>query len=228
MNTSTQGFPGGVPQERRSTKVLLAGTLAEGIAGIGAVVLAIIGLANKAPQLMLPIATIAVGAALLFEGGAITARFANLLSTARGDTDVREFGVGMTSEFLSGIAGIVLGILALLGIYPLIMVSAAAVLFGAALIIGSGVTARINSLWVSSVEEREVVRNVTHEAIAAASGVQLLIGLGSVVLGILALIGFNPLVLSLVAMLSVGFSDLLSGTAIMSRISGIARRQGSQ
>ncbi|MCL4492455.1 MAG: hypothetical protein M1510_11275 [Nitrospirae bacterium] len=211
-------------QERRSRGVLAAGTAAEGIAGIGAIVLAIIGLANTLPNYMLPIATIAVGAALLFEGGAVTARYTNLLTSARGRVDMREFGIGMTTELLGGGVGLVLGILALIGIFPLVLVPVAAIVFGASLILGTGVTSHLNSLWTSATEEREMVREVTKEAIAAAAGVQFLVGLGAITLGILALIGINPMALSLVAMLSLGFSDLLSGTAIMSRIMGISKR----
>lgn len=213
------------PQERRAQKVLLAGTAAEGIAGIGAIVLAIIGLANRWPEYMLPIATIAVGAALLFEGGAITARFTNLLTMARGQVDTREFGIGMTTEFLGGIVGVILGILALVGIAPLTLVPVAAIIFGASLLLGSVAAANLNAVWASATEEREVVREVTREAVIASSGVQILIGLGAIALGILALLGFNPMVLSLVAMLSLGLSDLLSGTAIMSRIMGISHRK---
>jgi hypothetical protein len=213
--------------ERRSKRFVFAGTLAEEIAGIGAVVLSIIGLANRFPELMLPIATIAIGAALLFEGGAITARFSNLLSLARAQVDFRQFGMGMTMEFLSGIVGVALGILALIGIYPLVLTPVAAIVFGAALILGARVSARLNALWSSMTEEREIVREVTREALEAASGVQFLIGLGAITLGILALIGLNPTILTLVAMLSVGFANLLSGTAIMGRVMTTGRRHAA-
>jgi hypothetical protein len=210
--------------ERRSKGILVAGTLAEGIAGIGAIVLAVIGLANILPNIMLPVATIAVGAALLFEGGAITARFSHLLTMGRGHMNMREYGIGMTTELFGGIVGIVLGVLALIGIAPLVLVPVAAIVFGAALLLGSGVTARLNSLWAMTAEDREIVREVTREAIAASAGVQFLIGLSVIVLGILAIIGITPMALSLVAMLIVGFSDLLSGTAIMGRITGVSRQ----
>ena len=204
--------------------MLAVGTIAEGIAGIGAIVLSIIGLAGMLSQILLEIATILVGVALFFEGGAITARFSHLLAMSKGRVDMREFGLGMTTEFLAGIAGVVLGVLALIGIYPLVLVPIAAIVFGATLLLGSGVTARLNSLWALAAEDREVVREVTREAINASAGVQFLIGLAAIVLGILAIIGFFPLILSLAAMLVVGFSDLLSGTAIMSRITGISRQ----
>ncbi|HEX8949631.1 MAG TPA: hypothetical protein VF790_11750 [Dissulfurispiraceae bacterium] len=214
-------------EERRSRGMLAAGTIAEGIAGIGAIVLSIIGLVNILPAIMLSIATIAVGAALFFEGGAVTARFSHLLTMEESRVDVKEFGIGMTTEFLAGIAGMVLGILALIGILRMTLIPIAAIVFGASLLLGSGVSARLNSLWAVAAEDREAVREVTREAITASSGVQVLLGLSAIVLGILALIGFAPLALSLVAMLVLGLSDLLSGTSVMGRIMGISRRSHS-
>ncbi len=211
--------------ERRSTGIMAAGALAEGFVSIGAVVLSIVGLSARFPMLMLPIATIAIGASLLFEGGAVTARFSSLFSLARVPMDVREFGLGITTEFISGSAGIVLGVLALIGLEPLVLTPIAAIVFGASLLLGAGATARANALLSQMSEQREAIREVMREAVYAASGVQILVGIGTVTLGILALTGINPLVLSLVAMLSVGFASLLSESTIINRVTGAARRQ---
>lgn len=220
MNTAVQaGF-----HERRSTKFMAAGSVAEGIAGIGAIVLAIIGLANTLPQIMLPVATIAVGAALFFEGGAITSRLSHLLTEEKTDVAVADLGAGMATEFVGGVAGIVLGVLALIGIVPLTLVSAASIVFGATLLLGSGIAARLNTVWIRETEERAVVGEVARQATVAAAGLQVLMGIAAIVLGILSVIGVFPLVLNLVAMMLLGFSDLLSGTAIMGRISGLSRR----
>lgn len=224
MNTTTTQT-GEILAERRSMTMMVAGSMAEGIAGIGAIVLSILGLSRIFPDIMLPVATFAVGAALLFQGGAITARFSNLLSAEnKGRMDVGEFGIGMTTEFVGGAVGIVIGVLSLLGVYPLILIPAAAIVFGSALVIGSSATARLNSLWIASTEEREIVREVSREAISAGMGVQLFIGLGAVTLGVLALAGMSPLILSLTAMLGMGFSDLLSGTTIIGRFKRMLRR----
>lgn len=215
--------------ERRSMTMMVASSMAEGIAGIGAIVLSILGLSRIFPEMMLPVATIAVGASLIFQGGFITSRFSNLLTAeTRGRMDFRELGMGITTEFFGGAVGLVIGVLSLLGVYPLILIPAATIVFGSALVLGSGVTGRLNSLWVASTEERELVREVSREAMSSAVGLQLLIGLGAITLGILALAGMNPLVLSLIAMLSIGFSDILSGTTIIGRFKGMSRRHQEQ
>ncbi len=58
----------------------------------------------------------------------------------------------------------------------------------------------------------------------AASGTQMLIGIATIVLGILALIGIDPVTLSLVGLLATGASILFSGSAVSSRMLSVLRR----
>jgi len=79
-------------------------------AGSGAAVPAILGLSGVSPAFLAAIATIAVGAALLSEGGAIATRYSELVSeSSDASMDDTELGAGMTTEFPGGIAGIVPG-----------------------------------------------------------------------------------------------------------------------
>jgi hypothetical protein len=129
-----------------------------------------------------------------------------------------ELGGGITAEFLAGAAGIALGILSILGIVPMVLLPAAIIVYGAALLLSSGATARLNSLAAARPEVHEIARHVAREAVFAAAGAQVLIGLSGVILGILALVGFTPLILSLVALPSLGSAVLLSGAAINSKM----------
>ncbi len=203
----------------------MAGTIAEGIAGGGAVVLSIVGLSHILPELMLYIATLAMGAALLLEGGAVSMRFSKLLKEAHSARILQEteFGVGVSAEFLGGVAGIVFGILSLAGIAPMTLIPIAALVFGATLILGSGATVRLNALDIEGSAVPDRVKRITHEAVTAAAGVQLLLGLAGVVLGILALIGTVPQVLCLAALLVVGISGFLDAAAITARMASLYR-----
>ncbi len=208
-----------IREERRTMEVVAGGSLAEGVAGTGAIALSIIGLAGIMSPLMVAIATILAGIALVFEGGSIGARFSNLMSeTTHGRLGAVELGGGMTAEFFGGVAGIVLGILSLLDIFPMVLLPVAAIVYGGALVFGVGAMAQLNALQIERACDKEEVRHVARAAVRSAEGMQVLIGLGSVVLGILAVIGLVPMILSLVAMLSIGFADLLSGTAISGRM----------
>ena len=116
-----------------------------GIVGIGAVATAIIGLANVLPQFLASITVIAVGVGLAFEGGAISARYAALISEGLETNDSIRVG-GITSLFLGGAAGITLGILALVGVQPITLIPIAAIVFGAAMILDSGTSERLSVL----------------------------------------------------------------------------------
>ena len=206
-------------RESAAAQKVAVGSIAEGVVGAGAATVAVIALTGVSPQVLLCVATIAAGSALMLQGGATAGRFSTLIreSSAR-RIPSPELGGGLTAEFLGGVTGIVLGVLALLNIHPLTLLPAAVIVLGSALILGSGVSARMNMLIVERIEPGGFAREVARQAIASAAGLQVLIGIGAVTLGILGVTGSSPVLLSLVAVLAVGVSDLLSGTTVAGRL----------
>jgi hypothetical protein len=214
-----------VHEERISAELILGGALAETITGAGVVVVSIIGLAGFMPMIMLPIAIMGLGLSFLFEGGAVSSRLSNLLYEAtEGRIDIAELGGGLSAEFVAGFGGITLGILSLVRVAPTILAPIAAIAFGGALVIGSGVKSRINHLTISDRSEKRLVREITRELLIASVGVEILVGMGAIALGILGVIRILPMELSLVAILSVGGITLFSGTAIGGRMLSLFRR----
>jgi hypothetical protein len=206
MNSTLTTQP--LDEARKSEKTVLGGSLAEGIASGAAVVLTLVGLSGIMPEMLLPVAVIVMGAAFLLEGGAISMRFSKLLSeTSTSRFDEAELGVGVTSEFLGGVTGIVLGILSLLRLSPMILVPAA-----------------VNAFELESAGETTRFRKIAHEAMTAAAGVEFLLGLGAAVLGIIAVVGVYGTVLSLVALLAIGISGFVTGTAVTARMVSLMRR----
>ncbi len=211
-------------EERRTLESLLGGTIGGGIIAIAGVVLAIIGLAGVYPRWLLSAATIAVGISFLIEGAAIAARLSDLLHESTGGrVQMSELGGGVTGETLTGIVGIVLGILGALNVYPAVLLPVAAIIFGAGLIVGAGANIRINELVVVHREDLPMARNVIRQAVLATTGLQVLVGLAAVALGIIALAGDYPITLSLVAVLAVGAAFLLSNTAVAGRMMTVLR-----
>lgn len=211
--------------ERRTMTTMVRGSMAEGVAGVGAIVITILGLSKVFPEILLAVATIAIGSALMFEGGALAARFSSLMHGAAESEDIGRLGIGVTSEMLAGVIGMVAGVLALLGIYPLVLIPAAVIVFGGTLLVASSVSSRLNTLWLEATEERQMIRDVASSAISAGAGVQVLIGIGAITLGILSLTGINPMILSLVAL---GFADLLSGTTLIGRFRTLRQSRAQQ
>jgi hypothetical protein len=178
----------------------------------GAVVLSILGIVGMFQNDLAAIAVIGVGVILLFQGANVVLRYTELLyeAGATGKAHAAEVSRGITTEFLAGVAGIVLGILALLRIVPLTLMSVAVITYGGALLLTSG-----ESIWVSSFStENEVVRQLMHSVSLAAAGGQVLVGLAALVLGILGLVGIAPITMILVALLATGASILLRGSFV--------------
>lgn len=184
------------------------GLLTEGAAGIAAIVLAILALAGVSTGVLASITVIVIGVGLLVQGfntGSEQARAAPLAN------HVAEFGAEVMSSFIAGVAGVVLGILALIGIHAPELVPAALIVFGGALLLAgatSGPTAS-NSLMVSATQQAGEVVSVPYNASPASRGLQILIGLAAIVLGILSLIFMTSWVLVLVGMLAVGTALLM-------------------
>lgn len=198
-----------------SMRYLLGGSLSEGFAGAGAVAVAIITLASHGSMILLSIATILVGAALMFEGGAIAARYTNLLhETSHGGIDATELGTGMTAQLIGGMGVITLGILALLSIDATVLAPIAAIIGGGSVLLGSGATARMNTVKVHRSNESEEARSLAHAAIGSAASAQLFIGISAIVLGILGVLHIAAMQLSVIAMLALGFSVLMGGAAL--------------
>ncbi len=209
------------PEPETAARLAATGTLAEIVSGVAAVVLAILALAGVLARPLTAIATIAAGAAVMFEGWALSARFAELQSEA-GTAPITPAGGGMTAETLAGGAAIVLGILALVRVAALPLVLVSAIILGGALLLGSAARARLNALRMQVHEQNEVNRAIAQEAAAASTGAEVLVGVAGTVLGILGLsaAGTTSAVLAQAAMLCFGASVLASGTDLGARLLG--------
>jgi len=196
----------------------------EAIAGIAVIVLTILGLAQVVPVFLVAIAAIIAGVALLAQGAAVAQEYARLL-TARGDVAVP---LGNSSAWslalLAGAAGVVLGILALLHVSPVELVAIAVISYGGGLIISGGPTAQIGMLKAIGSTTDDRVRRMAAEAASTSMISQGMVGLGAVVLGILALANFASLTLILIALLSVGVFLLANGSAMSGFLLSVFRR----
>jgi hypothetical protein len=182
-------------------------SIAEGLGAIAAVILAVIGLAGILPNLMASIAAIVIGAGILVEGWAVG--FSYHQSSSGGAASGEGMGVNgvLTADFLGGMAGIVLGILALFRMVPDTLLAVALLVYGATLLLSS--IGASQTFWLMHSLAQSGARTETPGATPAVHSGQLLVGLGAVVLGILAVIGLLPMTLVLVGLLSLAAVMLL-------------------
>ncbi|HWD59068.1 MAG TPA: hypothetical protein VG308_12350 [Stellaceae bacterium] len=155
------------------------GLFTEGAAGIAAIVLSIIALAGVSSVALAAVATIVIGVGLMVQGFNTAAE--NMRLPLAGG--VAEFGGEVMVECLGGGAGIVLGVLALIGLGSGPLLSAALIVFGGALLL-SGALATRSRL---AVPAPGAAQAIAAPGSAATGSVELLLGVTAVVLGILSL-----------------------------------------
>lgn len=193
-----------------SSKVSAGGSTVGALAGAGAIVLAILGIIGILPFTMLAISTIVVGGGMMLAGLTISASMGQAIQDAGGDaSDYAAVGGGLSTEVVGGATGVVLGILALLGTSPMVLIPAAVIALGAADFFGAGATSQLQS-----VSMRQGGHPGASQGMAGASGTKAFIGIGVTALGILALAGMSPMTLSLISFIALGTSMLVSGAAL--------------
>ncbi|MDB6056536.1 MAG: hypothetical protein JWO95_380 [Verrucomicrobiales bacterium] len=169
-------------------KMTTSGAGIAALLGLVTVLMAILGLLNVAPLYMAGISAVALGVSMLLVGG-----FSMEWFTAPREHFFYEGEGAMGTEVMAGVGGIVLGILALMGVAPDLLLPVAILSFGISLFLSSWITA------------------------SHFSGIKCLPGLAGIILGILALTGVAPITLTLVGFLVLGFGVLFSGSITASK-----------
>jgi len=212
-----------ISQSRTPEAAAAFGGVMDAIGGIATAVLAVIGLAGMRPELLAGVATIVFGAALLIQGGTLLSEYSQVFTPAGAVQTASDAvgGDGLAAMFPVGIAGIVLGILALLGIASYALTSVSVIAFGAALMLSAQSVRRlyrmqadVRRVAVGSYTVREFLAG---EMAAGSAGIQFVAGLGALVLGIIAVAMAATLhgeLLTLVALLIVGLTNIISGSAL--------------
>lgn len=199
------------------------GGFVDALGGIATIVLAIVALAGVKADILLSIATIVFGAALLIQGGAVLSEFAQIEAGAESQASS---GAGLSALFLVGVAGIVLGVLALLGVHAPILTSVAVIAFGGALVMSASAVWQVltsRSITTRFQSRGSMLSVVAADVAAGSSGVQCMAGLAVMVLGILAVAGINSPALTLVALLIAGAAIVMTGSTLSGTMIGFMR-----
>lgn len=202
------------------------GGVVDAIGGVATIILAIVALSGVHQPMLGAIATIVFGAALLIQGGTMLSEYTRMMGPlGTGMADEVVGGGGLSALFMVGAAGIVLGVLSLIGIEARTLTAAAVIAFGSALLLSS------NSVWHLYRAKQASYRTgaaptlsgaefLAGEMASGSAVVQCLAGLAAIVLGILAMTGTNPDVLTLVGLLVLGATVLLTGSTLSGTVMG--------
>ncbi len=173
------------------------------------------------------LATIVFGAALLIQGAAMLSEYAGIIfpEGATSATMDQFGGSSLSALFLAGAAGIVLGILALLGVHSDILTSIAIIAFGAGLLLSANSVRHLHVLkrMTESQTTLSGAAVVANEMAAGSVGVQSLAGLAGIVLGILALAGAYSVVLDLAALIVLGATLVMTGSSLSATVVSFMR-----
>ena len=207
-----------------STEAVGYGGFVDALGGIATIVLAIVGLSGVRSLDLLSIATIVFGAALLIQGGAMLSEFSVIEATPQSNAVSAGGGVG--ALFGVGVAGIILGVLALLGVEAAILDAVAAIAFGGALVVSASAVWQL--LTSRSMASRfdggtSMLRVVASEVATGSSSLQGMAGLAVIVLGILAVSGVHSGGLNLIALIVAGAAIVLTGSTLSGTMLGFMR-----
>lgn len=208
------------------------GGFADAIGGIATIVLAVLGLAGVRPTMMVAIATVVFGVALLIQVGTMLSEYAStIFPPGTNPSSIHQFGgSSLSAVFMVGAAGIVLGILALLGIHAVELTPIAVIAYGAALALSSNSVSQLYAIKhaATTIESESTLAGreiLASELASGSAGIQALAGLAAVVLGILAIAGtgVDDVILILVALLGLGATLILTGSTLSGTMMSVMR-----
>ena len=205
MNATTESHPHTIQGFFRES--VAGNSMAGGLGAVATIILAILGLAGIFTNIIASAATIVISIVILTEGLALSAAVRRMSSNG---TSSPGLGGGVTAGFFGGVAALVLGILSLFRPDPEAMLAVALLVAGAAVLLGGGGVSRLS--WLLQFPGDTALSEASASMIPTASG-SLFIGLGTVVLGILAVVGLVPMTLVLVGLLSLGAAALFSSSS---------------
>jgi nucleoside permease NupC len=149
------------------------------------------------------IVTIVIGVGLMVQAFNSAAENSRVAANA---VPIPDLGGEMMVDCLAGIAGIVLGVLALVGVNAPYLVPSALIVFGGALLLSGALAMRPRASQLTTPAQTQVV---SYQGSAATGGMEILVGMAAIVLGILSLIFMGSWVLVLVGFIAVGAALLL-------------------
>lgn len=208
------------------------GGLADAVGGITTIILAIVALTGVHAEAILSIAVIVFGVTLLIQGGTVLSEHEAAKSpVGTASASPERFGVeGLSTLFVVGAAGIVLGILALAGVAPETLTAVSVIAFGSALLLSCNSIRHLSLAQASSSRSgapRTGVEMLSGEMASGSAGVQMLAGLAAVVLGVVALASHQDILVPS-ALIVLGATVILTGSALAGLMMGFMRTTRSR
>jgi len=189
--------------------LVVAGATIGSMWGLSTLIVSILGLSGVLPMYMLPVAAIALGLAFLMLGAVGTA-WARMFGFAEHETsrDRTVFLSGLAAVLIAGFFAVVLGILNFVFLGDARFVAVAVIALGIGLLWHSWVMRRVSHfthyVTYHGTEGRLPSGPFAINALSLAPVRDFLVGVGGVILGILAMMHIAPITLGFIALLTIG------------------------
>jgi hypothetical protein len=201
--------------------LVVAGATVGSMWALSAMVLAILGMSGVLPAYMLPVAGIVLGVAFLMLG-AIGAAWARMFRFAEHETS-RDRSIllsGVAATLIAGLVAVVLGLLNFVFLGDARFIAVAVIVLGLGLLWHSRVMRHVSrfTYYVAyhGAEDRWPSGPFATNALSLAPVRDFLVGLGGVILGILAMMNVAPVILGFVALLTIGGALTFTASTICS------------
>jgi hypothetical protein len=172
-------------------------------------------------MLLNAIAVILAGVALLMDDGITSSKYTGALFYSPAYTRQASTAVdGISAGTLAGISGIVLGILAILGIATVTLTAVAVIIFGAAILFEFAARTQTMMLRMASRESPEPAARLVLTTAPSMNTAAMLIGVALITLGILAVAGLTTSILVTIALLGLGAYLFLQNVGIAGALFG--------
>ncbi len=129
-----------------------------------------------------------------------------VVDPTRHKTEVAAATGGVALEAVGGLATMALGILALVGVLPVLLTEIGGIVFGASMLV-AGIA--IAGAWSRLTHAAAQTRNETVQA-GGGAGVEMVVGVAGIALGVLSLLGVTPHILMPALIIAGGIGLLLS------------------
>lgn len=216
-------------QEETASRTVITGTGTETIGAAAGIVLSILALVGILAPMFAAITLIVLGASVFLESAAVAS---NLRVIKRETTSDRPeeagFVGGLSLTTIAAIGAVVLGILALLGILPGVLLAVGTIVVGACGVLASAEDRAVShfpAAFTEPVDARGVELAGTRMSLNdAPAGLEVLGGVATIVLGILALCGINAAVMIYTGLLVMSSCLFLSSAAQTGRLAKFLAR----
>jgi hypothetical protein len=195
--------------DRVTAMVMASGSSFELFSALIALVMAVLAIAGYFPIYLAAVATVAIGFALLAQGGTVAARWRKAARLAGSE---HSEAMSATTEMLGGAIAVILGLLALVDVSPMTLLPAASLVLGISVLLGGPAQPDLVDA-APTAAPRAGQR--TRSAVRSSGGFMVIGGLLAIVLGVLAATGLAPVLpLTLIALVCVAAALSVAGGSL--------------